>query len=294
MMIQFINPNIKLFILVYLLGSFIEDILLFMKYKIDELGLESDILQNILLWSKEKTESLSESLKAEGYHNLSAIRAFYCHIDPQLSQNLHTNNFYQIICVLDPKLEDALSSLEDLPYELAFDRSLCRILQLAEKNDLEIIETMFTSSLMSEKLIMKELLRIHFRLLASKIVFTPQLAGILCLVYFIDLEFINLLGKLKNELPEPRRGRENRDWWQEERGIWIKKLREILILYRNIGHKRILDQNHIDLIQQYLKANILLLDCLKKYDLSLDVIQSIENNILCPISCIKDYIPLMI
>jgi hypothetical protein len=288
MLKQLNYPRLKLFILTRGIIFSLEELFLLLKRQIDEFGLEINSLQPILSWVKEK----SESIRIEEHFIPAAFRVYYCLIDPTLSRKLDIQDCRQLICILDPKLGNALGLLGDLPYELAFDRSLSRILQMAEDCDLEVINSIFSSTLITAKSVIKDFLIINIRSLATKISFMPELAGILYFSYLLDLEFLNLIVRIKDELPNSRRDKENREWWKSEGEIWIKKLREVLISYRNIGHRRTLNQSHINLMRQYFKANILLMNCLRSdCCVSSGVSQYIEDNLLYPVSDIKPYVP---
>jgi predicted NACHT family NTPase len=96
----------------------------------------------------------------------------------------------------------------------------------------------------------------------------------------IDLD--QPIRQLRDQLPGF--ASENHDnWWQENGQKWSKKLRDITIQYRNIGHHWQFSDDQLKLLQQYYEANKFLVDCLKSdCYVSREVREEIELTLLLP------------
>ncbi|MEM9510497.1 MAG: hypothetical protein AAGA16_22905, partial [Cyanobacteria bacterium P01_E01_bin.35] len=78
-----------------------------------------------------------------------------------------------------------------------------------------------------------------------------------------NIDLINSLKILRSYLPIPevQKG-DNKVWWNINGDMWIEKSRNIMIDRRNIGHHWKFTNHQSKLINQYLLANQLLVDCL--------------------------------
>lgn len=93
-----------------------------------------------------------------------------------------------------------------------------------------------------------------------------------------------LLDELKSKLPLLRSDyKAFKYWWKADGQVWNEKLRAVMIEHCNIGHDWQINEAQKPLLQQYLYANNLLIDCLNSdCYISLEVRQEIENNLLLP------------
>ena len=79
----------------------------------------------------------------------------------------------------------------------------------------------------------------------------------------------------------------NQRWWRSHGQAWTAQLRQVLIDHRNIGHDWQFSQEQVDLLNQYLAANQLLVECLKRSDVSRAVRQEIEDTLLLPLAALE-------
>ncbi|MDZ8240177.1 MAG: NACHT domain-containing protein [Nostoc sp. ChiQUE01a] len=93
-----------------------------------------------------------------------------------------------------------------------------------------------------------------------------------------------LLDNLKSQLP-PRQNDDEafEQWWKTDGQVWNEQLRSVMIEHCNIGHDWQINEAQNILLQQYLYANKLLLDCLNSdCYVSRKVRQEIEDTLLLP------------
>lgn len=77
-------------------------------------------------------------------------------------------------------------------------------------------------------------------------------------------------------------------WYEFSSTLWLKKLRSVMLKYRNVGHDWQFNDAQKAKLQQYYDANKLLVDCLKSdCYVSRDVRQEIEETLLLPIAEIE-------
>ncbi|MCM1984865.1 NACHT domain-containing protein [Lyngbya confervoides] len=80
------------------------------------------------------------------------------------------------------------------------------------------------------------------------------------------------------------------DWWTENGDRWTEQLQAAMIQHRNIGHDWNFTEAEIKLLEQYFKANQLLVDCLNSdCSVSPEVRQEIEDTLLLPQKEINRY-----
>jgi predicted NACHT family NTPase len=78
-------------------------------------------------------------------------------------------------------------------------------------------------------------------------------------------------------------------WWQPNK-IWIKRLRDVMIKHRNIGHNWQFSKEQKELLKQYYDANKLLVDCLNSCSNVTPAVRShIEDTLLLPIAAIEKH-----
>ncbi|MBD0390555.1 MAG: hypothetical protein ICV54_29675, partial [Nostoc sp. C3-bin3] len=115
----------------------------------------------------------------------------------------------------------------------------------------------------------------------------------------VDSVLLQEVQQLRIKLPSHRNQNflnNNYDYYVEQFDLWfeanskdfIKKLKNILIKYRNIGHFWNFSEKQQELIHKYYVANKLLVDCLNKgCKVNRGVRQQIENTFLLPIAEIE-------
>ena len=104
-----------------------------------------------------------------------------------------------------------------------------------------------------------------------------------------DDQLRQILEKLKQQLPNRQENKEEWQKWRKENGLaWTEELRKAMIKYRNIGHNWEFNQEQVDLLNEYLIANQLLVDCLNsECYVSREVREEIENTLLLAIADLK-------
>ena len=79
-------------------------------------------------------------------------------------------------------------------------------------------------------------------------------------------------------------------WWQVKGKTWIRRLRAVMIQYRNIGHDWQLSDQQKKVLRQYYDANKLLVDCLNSSCNVTPAVRShIEETLLLPIAEIQKH-----
>ena len=93
------------------------------------------------------------------------------------------------------------------------------------------------------------------------------------------------LQNLWHQLPETQDKKAYKQWWQVHGKSWTKKLRQVMITHRNIGHDWQFTDQQKELLKQYRTANILLMECLgQEAVIDRGVRAEIENTLFLPIS----------
>ncbi len=100
-----------------------------------------------------------------------------------------------------------------------------------------------------------------------------------------DIPMGNLIRQLKNQLPDSNADREStKQWWMLNGASWTSQLRAVMIQYRSIGHEWHLSEPSQLLLEQYIHANKLIVDCLNSNrQITQDVRQEIQDKLLLPI-----------
>jgi predicted NACHT family NTPase len=80
----------------------------------------------------------------------------------------------------------------------------------------------------------------------------------------------------------------SKKWWQTQAQNWTEKLKDVMIKHRNIGHNWSFTPTQCKLLQQYLEANLLLVNCLNSScSVTPSVRVKIEDTLLLPIAEIE-------
>ena len=77
---------------------------------------------------------------------------------------------------------------------------------------------------------------------------------------------------------------EFQQWWSKHGKTWRDQLRNAMVTYRNIGHDWQFSEAQVALLNQYVAANQLLVDCLNRdCYVTHSVRQEIEATLLLPV-----------
>ncbi len=94
------------------------------------------------------------------------------------------------------------------------------------------------------------------------------------------------LQALKDKLPDKRE--DFSQWWGNNGGEWRRKLRQVCIDRRNIGHDWQFTDEQVELLAKYYEANHLLVQCMSRSYDSKKVREEIKSTLLFPIVFIPD------
>jgi hypothetical protein len=105
----------------------------------------------------------------------------------------------------------------------------------------------------------------------------------------LDLEIGRALQELKEQLPDRDRGKEiYNQWWKANGHAWTRQLREITISHRNNSQNWQFSEQQRKQLQQYYKANQLLVLCLNRScNVTPAVQEEIEETLFLPIAEIE-------
>ncbi|NEQ88152.1 MAG: histidine kinase, partial [Moorea sp. SIO2I5] len=192
----------------------------------------------------------SKSLEIYTPYKPAAVRAFYMTLALPPSHPLSRNQ--ALALAIDHRLGGELGS------ELALDLALDHALAVAQA--------------MTPELVYDRLSALYLALDLN------HLTGIESIGDYLE--------KLKNQLPDL--DDDDRDsiqeWWQSHGSEWVSQLRALIIEHRNIGHQWHLSKTCQDWLEQYSRANHLLVECLNSNcQLSLTVRKEIEDTLLLPL-----------
>jgi predicted NACHT family NTPase len=217
---------------------YIDDFLLHVKHKIDQIVAKDKKIQIFLSWVNQKSMLVKVPYKA------AAVRAFYFsqaidHLfDPRISRPIdfsHAVNRalrsslhdWSLACMLDRALDRAFNNnvIEQLSIEFIVDLILnCLLVTLA--HDLNLFMTYAEDRRLD-----------------------------------IDPALKEVLYKLKSQVPNrDKYAKSYEKWWNENSKLWIKKLRLVIIEYRNIGYDWQFNQEQRECLRQYYNANKLLVE----------------------------------
>jgi hypothetical protein len=238
-------------------------LLLFLKKKVDRLIASEDKLQKFLDWGNRKSCSVQVPYK------LAAVRAFYLNLPSATVLDLGSSPNFELECNLMNSLEPTLGSRFS-PYASSF---------------------------------YEHALDLDFRLMFGLGLFlegtrTPEYVLDICISslahnrdyrFSLVTEMEQSLQSLRNQLPDFNTERLGFWEWRETEGqAWARKLRDVLIKYRNIGHDWQFSTPQKELLQQYYDTNKLLADCLNSAcSVSEEVKAEIEETLLLPITEIE-------
>ena len=107
----------------------------------------------------------------------------------------------------------------------------------------------------------------------------------------LDPNLERSLQNLKTQLPNPEGDRLIlRQWWKEYGQTWTNQLRDAQIQFRNLVYEYQFSDSQITLLDQYYRANLLLIDCLNSdCYVSQTVRDEIEATLLLSIEDIEQH-----
>ncbi|MDJ0662441.1 MAG: NACHT domain-containing NTPase [Crocosphaera sp.] len=220
-----------------------DKLLLLMKRNIDKLIGHETELQEFLVWVRDKSNSVESDYKT------APIRVFYFYYALYDSFFLDFKLYHSLSLDFDLDLNYAVSIDPELYYSLntEFSIDLNRSIPFGFDGDLYYYLSAAIDNCLDQKL--KEILE-----------------------------------QLQQQLPDSDEDKEKKKkWWHKNGETWRKDLREAMIKYRNIGHEWEFNNKQIELLNQYLTANQLLVDCLNtECYISREVRKEIENTLFLP------------
>jgi predicted NACHT family NTPase len=221
-----------------------------MKQKIDALLAKDNTSQEFLAWTQQKTDSVNAPYKS------AAIRAFYMYLPLKRLARIRA---LTLVRALD------LEPLLDLVPDLQLDQSLSETLDTTR----ELIITQASFDLA------------YVRSLGLTLDYA--------IVYALAPKFQSILKNLKAQLPNLEESSSVfKEWWKTQGQSWTEILRDAMIKYRNIGHNWPFVEAPNELLEQYLKANLLLVNCLNINSyVTRSVREEIEDTLLLPIAEIE-------
>ena len=233
-----------------------DDFFKLMKECVDRILIHDNNLQAFLTWVEQKTNSVQCN------HKNVAVRAFYSSVAFRAIR-LGTQKTSLIALLFGI---DNSTSKGNLDNSLELDYALAHVLNLSQFPD--YIE--YTSDNFS---------------LAK----TIDYAYGKTIDYAYGLSDHVLQQVLKNDSPHPDEDfRQFCNWWKTNYEQWTKELRQVCIDHRNIGHDWQFTKEQIKLLNQYYEANLLLVECINRSDISEQVREEIESTLLLPVLSIPN------
>ena len=255
-------------------------LLLLMQQQINALAGDNH-LQAFLTWVSQKSRTVTAPYK------LATVRVFYIAlqccltiVDKRLPLNhalVLSGSILEIAFVLDPCLTVKCNMELDTPLKWAIDLALDRALTLALARALVLHRVIELDLSLSSEIDLSLSLELDLTR-ALDLALDPSLDR--------DLQWS--LKQLEAQLPDPEVGREKfKQWWKAKGEAWTKKLRDVMISYRNIGYNWQFNEQQQEALRQYYDASRLLVDCLNSdCYVSRWVRQEIEETLFLPIiSC---------
>jgi hypothetical protein len=228
-----------------------------MKQRTDAIAATDEKLQQFLMWINEKSLSVSVPYKP------LVIRAFYVAVAFSRNLGFHYDHDRSRDIALAFNLDVYLS----LDFDIVLDFNLGRLLARACDFDNAVTEHDYEMILHIDNDLYE------------------RFASVFALS--LPLELRQALEQVKEQRHQRGYNIFSPMWWQPNKSL-IKRLRDVMIKHRNIGHNWQFSQEQKELLKQYYDANKLLVDCLNSScNVTPEVQQEIENTLLLPIAEIQ-------
>jgi len=222
------------------------------KQAIDRLIAHEAIANQFLTWVLQKAQSIQARYK------LAAIKAFYFALALNRSRTLVLNRAHALDRALDFDLDFDLDLDLDLDFDLALDLTLDHTLVLALDPALDRALDRSLDRSLDRAL---DCARTLDRMSTSKLV--------------------DELEELRAALPTD--SRQVLQWWKTRGMQWTRKLRQVMIEQRNIGHEWRFTDVQKKQLQNYYQANKILVELMNiEGAISDDVRAEIEDTLLLP------------
>ena len=271
----------EVFLLTVCLLPQADDLLLMMKVQIDRLLFHDDKLQQFLVWLNKKAAS-----GASSYRTVT-VRSHYAYL-------VTGNARARAICLMTAN--DAASSLAKASdFHIADNRasnvartiannSVSTLTQSDNLVTMIAIATDIAEALSSDISSAMEIASSSD--ISSAILVVMESA--IGLAPTQDLE--QSLRDCRDQLPDPEGDPiAFTQWWQNASPAWIKQLKQFMIQYRNLEYDWQFTESQTSLLEQYYRANHLLLECLNDCYASPEVRDEIELTLLWSIAEIEQH-----
>jgi predicted NACHT family NTPase len=291
---QVLHPRWQeVFLVVVEISQPADNVLWAIKREIDLSVATDQKVQSVLTWAEEKSASTTLPCKP------AAIRAFYsrlpldlakvrdCALDTARARDIiheiaHALVLDRPLALIRARARARALDLEqdlacDLNLDLALDFALVLTIDLALVRIQDfacdrILSFTFTQTIGHDG----DIALAHTLTLAVALALTPQLEQRL---QFLKSKLPNFSGSNRVVIEQ---------WWRNNGQDWIKRLRQLMMEHRNIGHDWQLTQLQEQTLQQHYGANVFLIKLLKQSGVTAKKThQEIENNLLLPISALQ-------
>jgi predicted NACHT family NTPase len=238
----------EVFLLFFEKTQIVDRLLIDIKLKIDNFLQVENKYQKMLAYINAKVFTVQSE------YNSAALRAFYFAIVRSLNHrlSLDLSHVESLSSFFDDSLAQALDNKLNIPCKLDDNYSFC--------DDL-LIDYKFAHGYYPAPYSLPELDSELEKLLQK---FEPKLP------YHIEDEYLF------------------KEWWKYHGKSWVKKIRSIMLEFRNLGQDWELSDSQEKILKQYYNANKLLIDCLNSgCVVSDEVREEIEDTLLLPIAEIE-------
>jgi predicted NACHT family NTPase len=259
-----------------------DDFLILMKDYIDENLANDKKLQEFLEWANQKTNSVRLS------NRNGAVRSFYIYVEARARDNTSDRK-------RDIDLNYARTSAQDLAIKLNLPPELDLELDQTLALDYMINLNYDSTKIPDREIILERILDFDLDELNSSINSEQNIELAYCRILEVDAnlnkaikhadDFGNIalqesLQLLKSNLPREKELLNS--WWKNSRKKWRTEFLQVCMLQRNIGHDWKFTDEQAELLNQYIAANLLLVECMNRSYVSKQVREEIESTMLLP------------
>jgi predicted NACHT family NTPase len=248
-----------------------------MKRHIDGLVGQEETLQQFLGWAQEKAASVNTSYKSAAVRALYmyCTRIYYIHdLVDYVARSLDRTLDFDLNYSTDLRIDHALNNALNLESSLALDLFLTQTLEFAEQS---LVFYLNQSSALDYDYYNLDLSYVLNHILSLN----------------LDPKFCQTLQDLKAQFQLSDSEEDFsafKIWWNAQGQGWVEALWSAMIQYRNIGYDWSFTSVQDELLEQYLKANLLLINCLNSNCyVSRSVRAEIEDKLLLPIAEIEKW-----